>query len=309
MRVVAMDMPAFGRAARSRPSTTASRATPGSSVTSCACSRSSGSISLPTTSAERGRRPGPSTSPRCWPRSPWWPRRCCRNFNGTCGRACGRRRCGRALQLIASRPLIGAVMRWGNPRPLPKRFVDRITGHADLAQKLRILPLYRSARDPRTSFGPLAETLRSLNVPACVIWGRDDPYVSVRYAERTAALFAAAELHVIDGAGHWPFIDEPTRVAAIISEFWLGTPRRVRRSQAAIRCDEEAPVGDQPHLHAAQRPSAARDPRQPGRGPRRTRRLRGRRSRTPSHHRRHRAQRRSPLSLARLNRTASPTCR
>ena len=126
---------------------------------------------------------------------------------------------GELFQLVASRPLIGAVMRWGNPRPLPKRFVDRITGHADLAQKLRILPLYRSARNPRTSFGPLAETLRSLNVPACVIWGRDDPYASVRYAEPTAALFAAAELHVIDGAGHWPFIDEPTRVAAIISEF------------------------------------------------------------------------------------------
>lgn len=126
---------------------------------------------------------------------------------------------GELFQLCATPATIAAVMRRGNPRPLPEAFVDRVTGYADLAQKLRILALYRSARDPRASFGPLAEALRSLDVPACVVWGSDDPYAGVEYAAPTAALFSASELHVIERAGHWPFVDEPTHVAAIVSAF------------------------------------------------------------------------------------------
>lgn len=126
---------------------------------------------------------------------------------------------GELFQLAATRASIAAVLRRGNPRPLPPEFLARVTGHADLAQKLRILPLYRSARDPRRAFGPLAEVLRGLAVPACVIWGADDPYAKVRFAAPTAALFRTHELHVLERVGHWPFVDEPAAVATIVTEF------------------------------------------------------------------------------------------
>ena len=102
---------------------------------------------------------------------------------------------------------------------LPPEFVARVTGYADTAQKLRVLRLYRSARDPRVAFGPLADVLRALDVPACIIWGADDPYAKVRFAAPTAALFHTHELHVLERVGHWPFIDEPAVVARIVAEF------------------------------------------------------------------------------------------
>lgn len=126
---------------------------------------------------------------------------------------------GELLQVLAMRSTIGAVMRRGNPRPLPSAFVDRVTGYADLAQKLRILPLYRSVRDPHAAFGPLADALRSFAVPGCVVWGSDDPYADPGNAAPTAALFSSSELHVIERAGHWPFVDEPARVATIVASF------------------------------------------------------------------------------------------
>ena len=126
---------------------------------------------------------------------------------------------GELFQLVATRASIAAVLRRGNPRPLPPEFVARVTGYADTAQKLRVLRLYRSARDPRVAFGPLADLLRALDVPACIIWGADDPYAKVRFAAPTAALFHTHELHVLERVGHWPFIDEPAVVARIVAEF------------------------------------------------------------------------------------------
>ena len=126
---------------------------------------------------------------------------------------------GEVFQMLASRSLIRAVMRRDNPRPLPADFLDRVSGYADLAQKLRVLRIYRDARDPASAFAPIAEQLRAIDPPACIIWGERDPYAAKENAAATSALFTRAETHVIAGAGHWPFVDEPARVKAIVCDF------------------------------------------------------------------------------------------
>jgi pimeloyl-ACP methyl ester carboxylesterase len=40
----------------------------------------------------------------------------------------------------------------------------------------------------------------------------------VRYAEEQKRFFDA-EVHVIDGAGHWPMFDEPDRTRALLLAF------------------------------------------------------------------------------------------
>jgi pimeloyl-ACP methyl ester carboxylesterase len=54
-----------------------------------------------------------------------------------------------------------------------------------------------------------------------VLWGERDPYIDPRFAHAYAeALGAGAEARVIDGAGHWPWLDAPD-VVTIATDFLL----------------------------------------------------------------------------------------
>jgi pimeloyl-ACP methyl ester carboxylesterase len=70
-------------------------------------------------------------------------------------------------------------------------------------------------------FGALAPALAQLAVPVCVLWGARDPYIPVRFAEQQRALFPRAEVHLLEDAGHWPFLDDPSRVKAVVVPFLL----------------------------------------------------------------------------------------
>src|SRR3954454_6890915 len=69
--------------------------------------------------------------------------------------------------------------------------------------------------------GDRTDALRSLEVPALVIHGADDPLVEVSGARATAAAIAGAELVVIDGMGHdlpralWPQVVD--RIARLVA--------------------------------------------------------------------------------------------
>jgi pimeloyl-ACP methyl ester carboxylesterase len=54
------------------------------------------------------------------------------------------------------------------------------------------------------------------------IVGSDDPTGSVELWTRTAARMPNAEVQVIDGAGHLPWLDDPSRVAEVIRQFLAG---------------------------------------------------------------------------------------
>lgn len=59
-------------------------------------------------------------------------------------------------------------------------------------------------------------TLRSITVPATLVWGTKDPFFPLAQARKTAGLMAASELVVIDGAGHFLPEQRPDRVADAI---------------------------------------------------------------------------------------------
>jgi pimeloyl-ACP methyl ester carboxylesterase len=52
-----------------------------------------------------------------------------------------------------------------------------------------------------------------------VIWGAEDPYLPLALAERQREVFARAELHPLPGLGHWPFVDDPDAVLAVLLPF------------------------------------------------------------------------------------------
>jgi pimeloyl-ACP methyl ester carboxylesterase len=49
-----------------------------------------------------------------------------------------------------------------------------------------------------------------------VLWGTGDAFLPVRYAEEQRRFFDVVDVHLMEKCGHWPFIDEPERAAALI---------------------------------------------------------------------------------------------
>ena len=111
----------------------------------------------------------------------------------------------------------GSTTRWGLKRFLPGMsddFIDSIWDHFDHGTQRAILKLYRSAPSP-----VLAEAgvrLGEIGAPALVLWGGDDPYLPVRFAHAYGeALGGETDVEVVEGAGHWPWIDKPDLVERV----------------------------------------------------------------------------------------------
>jgi pimeloyl-ACP methyl ester carboxylesterase len=60
----------------------------------------------------------------------------------------------------------------------------------------------------------LAET-----VPTMLVWGERDPIIPVVHGYATHEQLPGSRLEVIDGAGHFPYRDDPRRFARLLSEF------------------------------------------------------------------------------------------
>lgn len=66
----------------------------------------------------------------------------------------------------------------------------------------------------------LTEEMRaSVRAPTCLLWGEDDLFGGPETARRFAADLPHAELEVLPGAGHAPWLDQPEHVATRIAGF------------------------------------------------------------------------------------------
>jgi pimeloyl-ACP methyl ester carboxylesterase len=69
-----------------------------------------------------------------------------------------------------------------------------------------------------TNLTEIAGDLRRIAVPATVVWGTRDVYLSPAIAEKLAANIPGCRLVEIETAGHYVPIDEPARLAQIVLE-------------------------------------------------------------------------------------------
>lgn len=113
-----------------------------------------------------------------------------------------------------------AAFRWlvgrGEPRGLPREFLDTMYDHYDRRTKSAVLKLYRATGDPGSGVRELAALLAPRDRPALVIWGERDAYLPASYAERQRELFPSADVHVLPASGHWPFADAPETVERLL---------------------------------------------------------------------------------------------
>jgi pimeloyl-ACP methyl ester carboxylesterase len=110
---------------------------------------------------------------------------------------------------VLNRPVVKLLTRLQRPglKPLDAGLLDRIRRDLDPGMKRAILALYRSA-DP-VALGVQSARLSDLTGPALIVWGADDPYVGVEEATVLAdALGGPVQTRIVSG-GHWPMYDTP----------------------------------------------------------------------------------------------------
>jgi pimeloyl-ACP methyl ester carboxylesterase len=61
--------------------------------------------------------------------------------------------------------------------------------------------------------------LSSVRVPTLIIWGDRDQEVPLSSMEIMARGIQGARLEVLEGAGHFPFVDRPDRFGQLVREF------------------------------------------------------------------------------------------
>jgi pimeloyl-ACP methyl ester carboxylesterase len=118
---------------------------------------------------------------------------------------------------------------------LGRLFVDPIRVVPDYA-KLEDHELLAIARDREATalFGwrpymhdpALLHWLHRIVCPALVLWGEEDGIVAPAYGAHIAERLPDALFVTVPGAAHYPQIEEPERVAALIERFALGEDRR-----------------------------------------------------------------------------------
>lgn len=126
---------------------------------------------------------------------------------------------GELFQLVSNKRAMRIALNHDNPVPLPRSYTDRVDRYADRAHKQAVLRLYRNSRDPGRAFPEMNSDIAGSDLPVCVIWGDGDPYIPVRFAEQQRKFFPEAEVHILEGLGHWPFIDDPQAVITPLTAF------------------------------------------------------------------------------------------
>ena len=99
---------------------------------------------------------------------------------------------------------------------VPADAAPEIVAHIDARMKACILALYRSAMKVGEEW---EDDVARIRRPALILWGREDPFVAPRFAERLAER-VHGRLHFLDGCGHfWPH-ERPEEAAAALEQFW-----------------------------------------------------------------------------------------
>jgi pimeloyl-ACP methyl ester carboxylesterase len=126
---------------------------------------------------------------------------------------------GEIFQATATRPAFRWLVNRGEPRGLPREFLDKMYDHYDRRTRRAVLKLYRATDEPGGPAADLTAQFAPREIPALVIWGEHDAYLPFEFAARQREAFPSADVHVLPASGHWPYADAPGTVERLLIEF------------------------------------------------------------------------------------------
>lgn len=127
-----------------------------------------------------------------------------------------RRPLGEIANATTTRASMALTMRQasGDRSPMPREFVDTVWDRWDGGTRAATLALYRHADPDRLAAA--GRDQRRLACPSLVLWGDRDPYLPAKFGREYADVLPDAELEVVAGAGHWPWIDDASVVERVV---------------------------------------------------------------------------------------------
>lgn len=126
---------------------------------------------------------------------------------------------GELFQATATRGVFRFLVNRGEPRGLPRPFIEQMYDHYDRRTRRAVLKLYRATDDPGSAAAEFTALVAPRDIPALVIWGEHDAYLPASFAERQRDAFPSADVHVLPASGHWPYADAPETVERLLVEF------------------------------------------------------------------------------------------
>ena len=123
---------------------------------------------------------------------------------------------GEFVMATTTRVGFSLLLKHGNPRGLPKAYLNEMFDNFDSGTKRAVLRLYRATSALGDAAQLFHHALRPLDLEALVVWGKCDPYIPYRYAEQQKETFPRASVHYMEDSGHWPFVDNPTGFESIV---------------------------------------------------------------------------------------------
>lgn len=126
---------------------------------------------------------------------------------------------GELFQATTTRVIFHLALKHGNPRGLPRAFIDSMFDNYDRDTRRAVLKLYRATNNLGEAASLAHTALRPLDLDCLVIWGKCDPYVPWVYADIQKQTFPRAEVVLLEDSGHWPFIDNPPAVSSALLPF------------------------------------------------------------------------------------------
>lgn len=99
---------------------------------------------------------------------------------------------------------------------IPAATAQEVAAGIDDRMKQSMLRLYRSATNVGAEWHAEVDAITR---PGLVIWGRDDPFVPVRFGERLASRVGGRFL-AFDDCGHWWPIQRAVETAEALERFW-----------------------------------------------------------------------------------------
>jgi pimeloyl-ACP methyl ester carboxylesterase len=128
-----------------------------------------------------------------------------------------RRPLGEIANATTTKASLALLMRQarGDRRAMPHEFVEMIWRHWDRGTKRAVLELYRDADPDRLAAA--GRDLATLTCPSLVLWGDRDVYLPTRFAHAYGDVLPNAEVEVLPGLGHWPWIEEAAVVDRVLA--------------------------------------------------------------------------------------------
>jgi pimeloyl-ACP methyl ester carboxylesterase len=127
-----------------------------------------------------------------------------------------RRPLGEFANATTTKSGMGLIMRQARAdhRPMPPEFLDMVWEHWDKGTRDATLALYRHADPDRLAAAGTG--LSKLSCPALILWGDGDIYLPTRFADAFGSVLPDAKVEIVEGAGHWPWIDDPGVVDRVL---------------------------------------------------------------------------------------------